>query len=60
MLTLKEPSQIELNPDAFKQWFSDAEKLIDGTMANAVEELKEVGVAMHEVKRLWWEIRSEV
>jgi hypothetical protein len=60
MLALKEPSQIELNPDAFKQWFSEAEKLIDGTMADALEQLKEVGVAMDEVKRLWWEIKSEV
>jgi hypothetical protein len=60
MLTLKEPSQIELNPDAFKQWLSEAEKLIDGTMSNALAQLKEVGVAMHEVKRLWWEIKSEV
>jgi hypothetical protein len=60
MLSLKEPSQIELNPDAFKQWFFEAEKLIEGTMANALEQLKEVGVAMHEVKRLSWEIKSEV
>jgi hypothetical protein len=60
MLTLKEPSQIELKPEAFKQWFLEAGKLIEGTMANALEQLKEVGVAMHEVKRLWWEIKSEV
>jgi hypothetical protein len=60
MLSLKEPSEIELNPDAFKQWIREAEKLIDGAMTNALEQLKEIGVAMDEVKRLWWEIKSEV
>jgi hypothetical protein len=60
MLSLKEPSEIELNPHAFKQWFSEAEKLIDGTMSTALEQLKEVGVAMHEVRRLWAELRNEI
>src|SRR5580692_11912759 len=46
MQTLKNPADIEPNAEAFKAWMSKAEKMIDSTMKNAMEQLKEVGAAM--------------
>jgi hypothetical protein len=60
MHTLKDPADMEPNADAFKEWMSQAEKMIDSTMSTALEQLKEVGTAMVEVKRLWAELRNEI
>ena len=58
--TLKNPADIEPNADAFREWMSQAEEMIDSTMKNAMEQLTEVGAAMIEVKRLWAELRNEI
>jgi hypothetical protein len=60
MQTLKNPGEIEPNADAFKEWMGQAEKIIDSTMKNAMEQLTEVGTAILGVKRLWAELRNEI
>ena len=60
MATLFPPDEIELTTAAFKTWMSDAEKAIDNTMTDALEQLKEIGVQMDETKRLWFQLRHEM
>jgi len=59
-ITLIKPEDIQLNADSFKAWMSEAETAIKSTVSNATDQLKEIGVAITEVRRLWAEIKHEI
>lgn len=60
MLTLTKPEDTQPNADSFKAWMAEAEMAVKTIMSNATDQLKEIGVAMTEVRRLWAEIRHEI
>jgi hypothetical protein len=59
-MVLTKPRDIEPSTEAFKAWMSEGEKAIKDTMTTATKQLEEIGVAMHEVRRLWAELRNEI
>ena len=59
-LTLTKPEDIQPNVDSFKAWMGEAEMAIKTIMSNATDQLKEIGVAITEVRRLWAEIKHEI
>jgi hypothetical protein len=59
-MVLTKPRDIEPSAEAFKAWMSEAEIAIKDTMTTATKQLEEIGVAMHEVRRLWAEIKNEI
>jgi hypothetical protein len=60
MLTPTKPEDIQPNADSFKAWMGEAEMAIKSTLSNATEQLKEIRVAITEVRRLWVEIKHEI
>ena len=59
-LKLTKRCDIEPSTEAFKAWMAEAKIAISDTMANATTQLKEIGVAIKEVGRLWAELRAEI
>jgi hypothetical protein len=59
-ITLTKPEDIQLDADSFKAWMGKAETAIKSTVSNATDQLKEIGVAITEVRRLWAEIKHEI
>ena len=59
-LSLTKPQDIQPNADSFKAWMGEAEMAIKNTVSNATKQLKEIGVAITEVRRLWAELRNEM
>jgi hypothetical protein len=57
---MRKPQDIQPNADSFKAWMGEAEMAIKNTVSNATNQLKEIGVAITEVRRLWAELRNEI
>ena len=51
---------IPVQTGSFKAWMGEAETAIKSTVSNATDQLKEIGVAITEVRRLWAEIKHEI
>ena len=60
---LTKPQDLELNRQAFLQWIVDAKRRILENEIQRLEseiEMIQIGAAIDQVKKLWWECRSEL
>jgi hypothetical protein len=63
MTALKDPSEIALNHNAFRQWLDDAGLAIDAAAADIVRtklNLMELDLAIKMVARNWLELMDEM